>query len=61
MTVYTIADERGGRVVSRELCGGPHVARTGEIDGRYVIVKDESVGAGVRRIRAVLTHREDRT
>ena len=48
-------------MVSRELCGGPHVARTGEIDGRYAIVKDESVGAGVRRIRAVLTHREDRT
>jgi alanyl-tRNA synthetase len=61
VTVYTIADTRGGRVVSRELCGGPHVARTGEIDGRYAIVKDESVGAGVRRIRAVLTHREDRT
>jgi alanyl-tRNA synthetase len=61
VTVYTIADERGGRVVSRELCGGPHVARTGEIDGRYAIVKDESVGAGVRRIRAVLKDREDRT
>ena len=25
VTVYTIADARGGRVVSRELCGGPHV------------------------------------
>jgi alanyl-tRNA synthetase len=61
VTVYTIADEHGGQVVSRELCGGPHVARTGEIDGCYAIVKDESVGAGVRRIRAVLKDREDRT
>lgn len=38
---------------SKEFCGGPHVKRTSEI-GRFKIVKEESVGAGVRRIRGVL-------
>jgi alanyl-tRNA synthetase len=38
---------------SKEVCGGPHVARTGEL-GRFRIIKQEPVGQGVRRIRAVL-------
>jgi alanyl-tRNA synthetase len=38
---------------SKEICGGPHVARTGEL-GHFRILKQESVGAGARRIRAVL-------
>jgi alanyl-tRNA synthetase len=38
---------------SKEICGGPHVERTGQL-GHFRIVKQESVGAGVRRIRAVL-------
>ncbi|MFN2132156.1 MAG: alanine--tRNA ligase [Anaerolineae bacterium] len=38
---------------SKEICGGPHVEHTGEL-GHFRIVKQESVGAGVRRIRAVL-------
>ena len=39
--------------ISKEFCGGPHVARTGEI-GRFRIIKEESAGAGLRRIRGVI-------
>lgn len=45
--VYAIGD------VSLEVCGGPHVEHTGEL-GRFRIVKEEAVAAGVRRIKAVL-------
>ncbi|MBN1919086.1 MAG: alanine--tRNA ligase [Verrucomicrobia bacterium] len=38
---------------SKEICGGPHVANTGEL-GRFRITKEQSSSAGIRRIRAVL-------
>ena len=47
--VYKIGD------FSTEVCGGPHVERTG-ILGNFVIKKEQSSSSGVRRIRAVLEH-----
>jgi alanyl-tRNA synthetase len=47
VSVYRIGDK------SLEFCGGPHVHNTAEL-GRFKIVKEQSVGAGLRRIRAVL-------
>lgn len=40
---------------SKEICGGPHAARTGDL-GRFEIKKEEASSAGVRRIKAVLIH-----
>ncbi|MBT9171503.1 MAG: Alanine--tRNA ligase [Actinobacteria bacterium] len=40
---------------SKEFCGGPHIERTSEIAssaGGFKILKEEAVGAGIRRIRA---------
>ena len=39
--------------VSKEICGGPHVKRTGEL-GHFKITKEESSSASVRRIKAIL-------
>ena len=51
VTVYEIGNE--DNIVSRELCGGPHVNNTKEI-GNFKIVKEESSGSGVRRIKAII-------
>ena len=52
VTVYSVEDA-SGRVFSKEICAGPHVGRTGELN-HFKIIKEESSGAGIRRIRAVL-------
>jgi alanyl-tRNA synthetase len=54
VSVYTITDTDTGEVVSRELCGGPHVASAAELRGNFRIVREEAVSAGIRRIKAVL-------
>ncbi len=38
---------------SKEICGGPHVEKTGEL-GHFKIKKEQSSSAGVRRIKAIL-------
>ncbi len=38
---------------SKEICGGPHAANTGDL-GHFKIQKEESSSRGVRRIKAVL-------
>lgn len=40
---------------SKEICGGPHAERSGEL-GQFKIKKEEASSAGVRRIKAVLIH-----
>ncbi len=49
--MYTVGD------FSKEVCGGPHAARTGEL-GAFKIQKEEASSAGVRRIKAVLTAKD---
>jgi len=51
--VYFVGDASKGDVVSTEVCGGPHVENT-KILGKFHIQKEESVGTGLRRIKAIL-------
>lgn len=65
VSVYFIEDE-DGNAISKEFCGGPHVENTSqlasvgdpEVESRdkksFKILKEESVAAGIRRIKAVL-------
>jgi alanyl-tRNA synthetase len=59
--VYTIGPSIGSGqarsgsrdFISREICGGPHVEKTGAL-GHFKITKEESSSAGIRRVKAVL-------
>jgi alanyl-tRNA synthetase len=51
--VYVMGDEKNG-VISKEICGGPHVARTSML-GSFKIQKEESSSAGIRRIKAIVS------
>ena len=47
VTVYSVNN------FSKEICAGPHVKQTSELS-HFKIVKEESSGSGIRRIRAIL-------
>ena len=47
VSVYSAGD------FSKEICAGPHVKNTNKL-GTFKIIKEESVAAGVRRIKAIL-------
>jgi len=46
-SVYSIGN------YSKEFCGGPHVKHTSQL-GKFKIIKEEALGVGQRRIKAVL-------
>lgn len=58
VNVYFIEDAKSGEIFSKEFCGGPHVQNTAELaqGGKFKIIKEESSGAGIRRIKATLTN-----
>jgi len=54
VSIYTIIDKKNPRgFFSKEICTGPHVSNTKEL-GHFRIIKEESVAAGIRRIKAVV-------
>lgn len=52
VSVYFVEDKEGN-AISKEFCGGPHVANTSEL-GHFKIQKEEAVASGIRRIKAIL-------
>ena len=52
VSIYTIG-KTTKNYISREICTGPHVENTNEL-GKFKILKEESVAAGIRRIKAIV-------
>lgn len=55
--VYRMQADNDKEPFSLEICGGPHVDRTGQLaedNKKFKITKEESSSAGIRRIKAVL-------
>jgi len=54
VSVYTIEDKKDKRgFFSKEICAGPHVNNTSELKN-FKIILEESVAAGIRRIKAIV-------
>ncbi len=52
--VYSVEDPKNPKgFFSKEICGGPHVSKTGDLGG-FKIKKEEAVSAGIRRIKAII-------
>jgi alanyl-tRNA synthetase len=47
----TLDNPQFEKAFSIEFCGGPHVTHTGAI-GKFKLIKEEAVSAGIRRVRA---------
>ncbi len=53
VNVWTMFNPKTGEVFSKEICAGPHVENTTQLNS-FKITKEESSSAGVRRIKAVI-------
>ena len=49
--IYSIGDK--DNPFSREICNGPHITNTKDL-GKFRILKQENVGSGIKRIKAIL-------
>lgn len=53
VSIYSVIDPKTKKVISKEICTGPHVSNTSEL-GKFKILKEESSASGIRRIKATV-------